>query len=112
MYINTYTCIYTCTAESLSYTPHTNILAYINYTSVKKAEYTGHDFAVSVSIQGFLGGAVVKNSSAMQEMQVQSLGREEPPDRKWQSTPVFLPGESHGHRSLAGYIRGVRRSVT
>ena len=23
--------------------------------------------------------------------------------RKWQSTPVFLPGESHGRRSLAGY---------
>ena len=23
--------------------------------------------------------------------------------RKWQFTPVFLPGESHGQRSLAGY---------
>ena len=23
--------------------------------------------------------------------------------RKWQSTPVFLPGKSHGQRSLAGY---------
>ena len=23
--------------------------------------------------------------------------------RKWQSTPVFLPGESHGQRSLEGY---------
>ena len=23
--------------------------------------------------------------------------------RMWQSTPVFLPGESHGQRSLAGY---------
>ena len=23
--------------------------------------------------------------------------------RKWQSTPVFLSGESHGQRSLAGY---------
>ena len=23
--------------------------------------------------------------------------------RKWHSTPVFLPGESHGQRSLAGY---------
>ena len=23
--------------------------------------------------------------------------------RAWQPTPVFLPGESHGHRSLAGY---------
>ena len=24
-------------------------------------------------------------------------------ERKWQPTPVFLPGESHGQRSLAGY---------
>ena len=24
--------------------------------------------------------------------------------RKWQPTPVFLPGESHGQRSLAGYV--------
>ena len=23
--------------------------------------------------------------------------------RKWQTTPVFLPGESHGQRNLAGY---------
>ena len=23
--------------------------------------------------------------------------------RLWQPTPVFLPGESHGQRSLAGY---------
>ena len=26
-----------------------------------------------------------------------------PRRRKWQSTPVFLPGKSHGLRSLAGY---------
>ena len=24
--------------------------------------------------------------------------------RKWQPNPVFLPGESHGQRSLVGYI--------
>ena len=23
--------------------------------------------------------------------------------RKWQPTPVFLPGKSHGHKSLVGY---------
>ena len=26
-----------------------------------------------------------------------------PRRRKWQPTPVFLPGKSHGQRSLAGY---------
>ena len=31
--------------------------------------------------------------------------------RKWQSTPVFLPGESHGWRSLVGYSpRGRKES--
>ena len=33
--------------------------------------------------------------------------------RKGQPTPVFLPGESHGQRSLAGYtVRGVTKSRT
>ena len=32
-----------------------------------------------------------------------SLGREDPRRRAWQPSPVFLPGESHGQRSLAGY---------
>ena len=31
--------------------------------------------------------------------------------REWQPTPVFLPGESHGQRSLAGYSpRGCKES--
>ena len=41
----------------------------------------------------------------MQETCVQPLGREDPLiswRRKWQPTPVFLPGESQGQRSLAG----------
>ena len=33
-----------------------------------------------------------------------SLGQEDPWRRKWQPTPVFLPGKPHGQRSLAGYI--------
>ena len=33
--------------------------------------------------------------------------------RKWQPTPVFLPGESHGQRSLPGYrIHRVAKSQT
>ena len=35
----------------------------------------------------------------LRSLPVTYLGR-----RKWQSTPVFLPGESHGRRSLVGYI--------
>ena len=33
--------------------------------------------------------------------------------RKWPPTPVFLPGESHGQRSLEGYSpRGCKESDT
>ena len=33
--------------------------------------------------------------------------------RAWQPTPVFLPGESHGQRSMAGYSpRGHSESDT
>ena len=31
------------------------------------------------------------------------MSRRYPWRRKWQSTPVFLPEESHGQKSLAGY---------
>ena len=34
---------------------------------------------------------------------VQSLDREDPMEKKWQPTPIFFSGESHGQRSLAGY---------
>ena len=37
------------------------------------------------------------------EMQVRSLGQEDPWRWEWQPIPIFLPGESHGHRSLVGY---------
>ena len=36
----------------------------------------------------------------------------EPWRRKWQPTPVFLPGESHGQRSLVGYSSWDRKSQT
>ena len=39
----------------------------------------------------------------VQETQVQSLGWEDPLGEGMATTPVFLPGESHGQRSLEGY---------
>ena len=38
----------------------------------------------------------------MQECQAWSLGWEDPLEKEM-ATPVFLPGESHGQRSLVGY---------
>ena len=45
----------------------------------------------------------VKNLPATQETWFNPWVRKIPCSRKWQPTPVFLPGESHGQRSLAGY---------
>ena len=45
------------------------------------------------------------------ETRVQSRVRKTPWRRAWQPTPVFLPGESHGQRSLKGYCpRGLKGS--
>ena len=46
---------------------------------------------------------MVKNLPAMQETRVRFLGWEDPLEKKWLPTPVFLPGEFHRQRSLEGY---------
>ena len=46
---------------------------------------------------------MVKNLPPMLETWVQSLGWEDPLERKWQPSPVVLPGKSHGQRRLVGY---------
>ena len=45
----------------------------------------------------------VKNLPAMGETWVQSLVLEDPWRRAWQPSPVILPGEVHGQRSLVAY---------
>ena len=46
---------------------------------------------------------MVKNLPAMEEIWVQSLDLEDPLEKEWLPTPVFLPREFHGQRSLADY---------
>ena len=60
---------------------------------------------------GFPGGSAVKNLPVMQEMQVQSLGQEDPLEEGMATIPVFLPGQSHGQRSLVPIVHGVEESV-
>ena len=45
----------------------------------------------------------VKHLPAVWETRVRSLGWEDPLEKEMAPTPVFLPGESHGGRSLVGY---------
>ncbi|CAI9162481.1 unnamed protein product [Rangifer tarandus platyrhynchus] len=57
-------------------------------------------------------GSVVKNlpANAGDTGSIPVLERF-PGEKKWQPTPVFLPGESHGQRSLVGYSpRGCKKA--
>ena len=54
--------------------------------------------------KGFPGGSVDKESACNAGDLGLILGlRKIPCRRAWQSTPIFLPGGSHGQRSLADY---------
>ena len=46
---------------------------------------------------------MVKNQPAMQKPGFCPWVRKIPWRMEWLSTPVFLPGESHGQRCLVGY---------
>ena len=66
---------------------------------------------------GFPGEAVVQESTCQcrrcKRRGFHSWVRKIPWRRKWQPTPVFLPGKSHGQRSLMGYSpRGPKESDT
>ena len=59
---------------------------------------------------GFPGGSVGKESSpAMQETGVQSLGQEDPLEKRMATHSSILPGEFHGQWSLVGYCSWDRK---
>ena len=62
--------------------------------------------------KGFPGGSEVKASArnAGDLGSIPGSGRF-PWRRKWQPTPVFLPGESHGRRNLTGYSPQGRKEL-
>ena len=67
--------------------------------------------------KGSPGGASGKEPTCQcrrhKRRRFESWVRKVPWRRKWQPPPVFLPGESHGRRSLAGYSpRGRKESNT
>ena len=54
---------------------------------------------------------MVKHLSAMQQTRVRSWVGKIPWRRKWQPTPVFLPGKSHGRQSLVDYCPWGRKEL-
>ena len=68
----------------------------------------GHDWsdlaaAAAATIWGFPGGSERKESACNTGDPGSILGWKDPWRKKWLPSPVFLPGEFHGQRSLAGY---------
>jgi len=54
---------------------------------------------------------MVKNLPARQTLGLDPWVRKVPWSKQWLLTPVFLPGEFHGQKSLAT-IQGVTKSLT
>ena len=54
-------------------------------------------------IRDFLVAQTVKNLPKHRKPRFDPLVGKVLWRREWQPTPVFLPGEAHGQRSLAGY---------
>ena len=57
---------------------------------------------------GFPGSSVIKKKTCLQcrrcrRCRFDPWVRKTPWRRPWQPTPVFLPGESYGQRTLVGY---------
>ena len=79
----------------------------LNSTSV----YQDFDMPLGMS-RASLVAQLEKNLPAMQATQVRFLGWEDPLEKEMATTTVFLPGESHGHWSLAGYSAWGHKSQT
>ena len=54
-------------------------------------------------IEASLVAQMVKNLPTVWETVILSLSQEDPWRRKWQPTPVYLPGEFCGQRTLVDY---------
>ena len=70
-------------------------------------KYSFAFYAAYLKVIGFPGGASGKESFCQwkrpKRRVFETWVRKIPWRRAWQPTPVFLPGESHGQRILAGY---------
>ena len=75
-------------------------------TANVKRVTTGLKNSISVFPGGSDGKASVHNAGAGFNPWVRKI----PWKRKWQPTPVFLPGKLHGQRHLEGYRHGVPES--
>ena len=67
--------------------------------------YSKHSILLYCNVLSFPGGQWEIIHLPSRRL-IQSLGQDDPPGKKM-ATPVFLPGKSHGQRSLGGYSQSM-----
>ena len=88
----------------------------VNYYYESLLIQTVYDFGFLYAVVKGLPGGSSGNEPACQcrrskRPRVNPWVREMPWRRTWQPTPIFLPGDSHGQRSLVGYSpQGLKES--
>ena len=80
------------------------------HTESDTTEVTQHSIAYTHKL-GFPGGSEGKASACDAQDRFDPWVGKITWRRKWQSTPVFLPGESHGQRNLEGYSPQGRKEL-
>ena len=91
------------------------ILNYADYYQVLLFFFTLSSLSLLYFITILFGASqVVKNlptnAGAAGDIAEDSLGQKLPWSRKWQLTPVFLPGKSKGKRTWTTKVQGVAKS--
>ena len=78
-----------------------HVLAIVNSAAVNTGVHVSFLVLISLGIHACMAQRV-KHLPAMQETWVRSLCQEDPLEKEMAPTPVFLPGESQGQKSLVG----------
>ena len=81
----------------------------INHSPLSQWFFPVYFVIFDTVVNGFLGGSVVKILPAVR-CGFNPWVWKFPWGRKWQPTPVFLPGKSHGQRTWRPAVCGVRRA--
>ena len=88
-----------CSSDAYKWKTQTYIYIHIHRTYIHLFIYM-----YIYSTSGFPGGSEVKETACQcRRPRFNPWIRKIPRKKEWQPTPVFLPGESHGQRSLVGY---------
>ena len=95
----------------LSYSLHLNVSSTFILT-ILRANGRNYLWSIGLGLCSLLGKSNRMVSHLTTLPNSCGLLHEDPWRRKWQPTPVFLPRESHGQKSLAGYSPRGRKSQT